>query len=317
MPNYLETLTARLAYAVADLPERIRHTHGRFVLASQRSDGGFAGREGQSDLYYTGFGLRLLAVLGLLDGEPAERARGFLRRKLTGQESVVDFLSLMYGAKLLESSAGIEVFQDARAGWSDSVFATLMSLRREDGGFSKGPGGNASSTYHTFLVTLCLQLIEREMPNPALVVRFVMSRADDDGGFREIRVSKRAGTNPTAAAIGTLRILDSVTTEVREGTIDFIAGMQNDEGGLRANTRIPIADVLSTFTGLTTLTDLEAADAIDLRAAEKYVRSLESESGGFLGAAWDSRVDVEYSFYGLASLALLHSLLCNRSRPVA
>ena len=55
MLSYLESLTVRLALAAAELPEATRQRHGDFMLAAQREDGGFAGREGGSDLYYTGF----------------------------------------------------------------------------------------------------------------------------------------------------------------------------------------------------------------------------------------------------------------------
>jgi geranylgeranyl transferase type-2 subunit beta len=99
--------------------------------------------------------------------------------------------------------------------------------------------------------------------------------------------------------------LDSLNDEVRDDTIAFLAEMQNDEGGLRANTRIPIADLLSTFTGMLTLIDLGGLDEIDVDAARRYVKSLERDDGGFQGAVWDPARDVEYTFYGLAALALL------------
>ena len=312
MLNYLESLTLNLAQATADLPQEFRERHSQFLLARQREDGGFSGREGESDLYYTGFALRSLAILGMLDGDIADRACGFLRTKLNSQESIVDFLSLIYGAKLLESSAGLNVFEDANANWADSVVAALNELRRDDGGFAKGPMGKASSTYHTFLVLLCLQLIERPIAEPEKIVAFIKSQEDADGGFHEIRVSKRAGTNPTAAAVGVLRMLDAVSETTSESTIDFLYEMQNDEGGLRANTRIPIADVLSTFTGVVTLRDLGGLAEIDLAAALKYVQSLESEEGGFLGAAWDEIFDVEYTFYGIAATALLTQALAGK-----
>lgn len=305
MNTYLESLTARLAIAAAQLPAEIRDRQARFLLHAQRPDGGFAGREGASDLYYTGFGLRGLAILGLLDGRVAQRAADFLRSRLAGQESIVDFFSLIYGAKLIESAADIDVFAQAEANWADAVAAELEKLRCDDGGYAKAPAGRASSTYHSFLVLLCRQLIERPVPEPAAIVRFIRSQECEDGGFREIRVSKRAGTNPTAAAIGTLKILDSLTDDVRERTLDFLSEMQMDSGGLRANSRIPIADTLSTFTGVLTLLDLQDEDAIEYADALQYVRSLESPEGGFFGAEWDAVCDVEYTFYGLGSLALL------------
>ena len=84
--------------------------------------------------------------------------------------------------------------------------------------------------------------------------------------------------------------------------------MQNAEGGLRANTRIPVADLLSTFTALVSLADLDALSAVDLAAARHYAEILEQPAGGFRGGAWDDAADVEYTFYGLGTLALLTSL---------
>jgi len=81
--------------------------------------------------------------------------------------------------------------------------------------------------------------------------------------------------------------------------------MQTDEGGLRANTRIAIADLLRPFTGLLTLADLDAMERIDSKAAFGYVKRLQRDQGGFRGGAWDDAVDVEYTFYGLGCLSLL------------
>lgn len=305
---YLQNLTLRLAAGAAVLPAEQRQRHIDFFRAAQLSDGGFAGRAGESDLYYTGFALRGLAILGGLDNTCGRPAAQFLASRLTGKESIVDFLSLIYGARLVEMFCDIDVFADVTGDWRSAVVSALYELRREDGGFAKGREGRASSTYHTFLVLLCLQLIEAEIPAPEQIVQFILSQKCEEGGFREIKVSKRAGTNPTAAAIATLTMLGIHNSEVAEGTIDLLFEMQTDEGGLRANTRIPIADLLSTFTGLVTLQDLDAEDHVNLDAVRKYVASLEHPEGGFYGAVWDERRDVEYSFYGLGCLALLQNV---------
>lgn len=303
--SYLANLTVRLATGLGNLPEATRARHANYLKRAQRDDGGFAGREGGSDLYYTGFALRGLAILGELEGEVARRAAAFLSSRLANRESIVDFFSLIYGAMLVESAAGINIFEHAPPQWRETIADFLATLRRDDGGYAKGPEGAASSTYHTFLVILCLELLERPVPDPARIVGFLDAQRADEGGFREIRASKRAGTNPTAAAIATLRMLDALDEDTRLDTIDFLVDMQTDEGGLRANTRIPIADLLSTFTGMLTLADLQGSQEIDLAHARRFVASLEQPEGGFHGAAWDPAHDVEYSFYGLGCLALL------------
>ncbi|WP_425616598.1 prenyltransferase/squalene oxidase repeat-containing protein [Anatilimnocola sp. NA78] len=303
MPAYLETLTIRVAEGLGQLSDEERARHTRYFLAAQKTDGGFGGREGGSDLYYTGFALRALAVLGELYGPVAERAATFLQAKLGGQESIVDFFSLIYGGMLLKSASGIDVFANSQPDWREQVAAWLETLRRADGGYAKGIEGQASSTYHSFLVVICLQLLDRLPPEPERMLSFLRAQVSEEGGFREIKAGKRAGTNPTAAAIATLKILNALDENTRLDTIDFLLDMQTDEGGLRANTRIPIADLLSTFTGLTTLEDLGGLAEIDLAAAERFVHSLQREEGGFHAAAWDGAHDVEYSFYGLASLS--------------
>jgi geranylgeranyl transferase type-2 subunit beta len=304
MPAYLESLTVRLALGLESFPDDARKRHVAFLRSFQQSDGGFRGREGGSDLYYTGFALRGLALLGCLEGEIADRATRYLRSQLSRQVPMVDFLSLIYGAAVLNLAAGIDVFAGSAAGWQQNIASALEGFRRDDGGYAKTDEGATSSLYHTFLVVLSQQLIEQPIVEPGRIVEFVRSRRREDGGFVEMPQMKRSGTNPTAAAIGLLRILDALDEDARESTLDFLCEMQTDEGGLRANTRIPIADLLSTFTGCLTIADLDALQDIDVPAVRRYAKQLEQPDGGFLGAAWDHAADVEYTFYGLGTLAL-------------
>ncbi|MEM7456195.1 MAG: prenyltransferase/squalene oxidase repeat-containing protein [Planctomycetota bacterium] len=314
MSSYLQNLTIRLASGLGSLDDARREKHTAYFLNAQRDDGGFAGRMGESDLYYTAFGLRALSVLGGLYGEPAEKAAGFLRGQLAQHQTIVDFFSLFYAANLLHVSAGIDIFESARDDWQENVAQFLHSLRREDGGYAKAPEGHAGSTYHTFLVVLVLELLQKPTPDAGQVVAFLDSRKDPEGGWREIRASKRAGTNPTAAAVATLHILahqlengHALDHDTKELTLDYLCEMQTDEGGLRANTRIPIADLLSSFTGALTLDDLDSFAEMDVRLYRKFVDSMEIESGGFRAALWDEAHDVEYSFYGLGCLSLLEN----------
>jgi geranylgeranyl transferase type-2 subunit beta len=307
MLSYLEKLTVRLAQGTATLPEDLRLRQIDFVKRSQRDDGGFAGREGESDLYYTAFALRGLALLGELHGESAERAAGYLRRQLSGQTPLIDFISLLFASALLQASAGIDVFADLAADWRASVTGLLERFRRPDGGYAKTDEGQSSSTYHTFLVVVALQLLGGQPPEREQLIEFVRSRRRDDGGFVEIGPMRNSGTNPTAAAAGVLKIQGGFDDDLRSCVVNFLSNMQTDEGGFKANTRIPLADLLSTFTGLLTLTDLGALDEIDQDAARRYVASLETDGGGFRGGVWDDGTDVEYTFYGLGALALLSS----------
>jgi geranylgeranyl transferase type-2 subunit beta len=301
---YLPRLTARLADGVARLDADQRERHARYLREKQAPDGGWSGREGGSDLYYTGFALRGLAVLGELTPEVADRTAGFLRGSLAQQATVVDFFSLLYSCGLVQLGGGPDVLAGSAADWPERVAALLERFRSKDGGYAKTPQ-SAGSTYHTFLVALCFELLGRDLPDPAAAVEFVRQRRRDDGGFVEFAPMRRGGTNPTAAAVGVLQMADALTPELSEGVADFLVGVQTGEGGFAANGRMPVADLLSTFTAAWTLDQLGAADRFDRAVALRYARQLERPDGGFHGGAWDGGFDAEYTFYGLGAVALL------------
>lgn len=303
--SYLANLTSRIAAGVERLPTDVRQRHVDYLTGAQRPDGGFPGRDGGSDLYYTSFALRGLMVLGTLRADVAERAAAFLEQFLHKKTSLIDFLCLIFSASIVELVTGSDALARHREDWRDGAVQVLENLRRPDGGYAKTDEGHGSSTYHSFLVAVAMQLLGRTPPDPERLVEFVHSRRRDDGGFVEIGPMRRSGANPTAAAVGLLKILGRLETDVRTGVVAFLEGMQTPEGGLRANTRIPLADLLSTFSGLWTFVDLNAEDRLDTSAVEQYVWSQQQTAGGFRGATWDDGLDVEYTFYGLGSLGLL------------
>jgi geranylgeranyl transferase type-2 subunit beta len=307
LSGYLQELTLRLSVGASRLSPEFRTRHTEWLRSQQRDDGGFAGREGESDPYYTSFALRTLWVLGELDNTTAEAAGVFLRRRMRQRDSIVDLMSLIFGAAILEMAAGVVVISDEDHQWRDNVATLLADLRTDDGGFAKTPEGRAGSTYQSFLSVLCYELMEVPVPDVDRLVQFLQSQQQPDGGYREIRVAKRAGVNPTAAAIGTLKTLHQLDPTQHADTIEFLLEMQGDEGGLAANTRIPFADLLSSCTGLITLVDLGVGPRIDATRLQRYAESMQRE-GGFVGFELDQTTDVEYTFYGVATLSLLQTL---------
>ncbi|MEN6549362.1 MAG: hypothetical protein ABFE07_25230, partial [Armatimonadia bacterium] len=62
--RYLEIVDALLKDGLQGLGEDFAEAQLAFVLAQQQPDGGFRGRQGTSDLYYTDFALRTVVLLG-------------------------------------------------------------------------------------------------------------------------------------------------------------------------------------------------------------------------------------------------------------
>jgi geranylgeranyl transferase type-2 subunit beta len=306
--SYLQRLTERISTGLFRLEPALRQRHTDYLVQAQNPDGGFSDRMGESDLYYTAFALRTLAVLDALSLPVCNRAAEYLGNNLARQTSVVDFFSLLYSCLLIQTAGGPDVLEGSPSDWPDRVAATLESYRLPDGGYTKSVGGSSGSTYHTFLVGLCYQLLGRDIPDPAGIVRFLAGRRRDDGGFVEVAPMRRSGTNPTAAAIGLLQLIGPAGADLlaasREKVADLLVEAFSDEGGIRANPRVPLADLLSTFTGAWTLDQLGCHNRIDGSSMVEYVRLVERPEGGFHGGLWDQGFDVEYTFYGLGVLAL-------------
>ncbi|MEQ1825019.1 MAG: prenyltransferase/squalene oxidase repeat-containing protein [Pirellula sp.] len=303
--GYLERLTLQLTVGASMLPDAIRDPQADFILSRQRGDGGWAGREGESDLYYTGFALRTLAILGLLTGKVAESASRFLLSRTMKHESVIDLLSLIYGASLIEASTETNPLHAISMDWQLRISTMLNGLRRPDGGFSRIDSAALGSTYQTFLVAICLELLGYPLPKDDPSVAFLLSQRRDDGGFLEVRVAKRSGANPTAAAIGALRTLNALEENIAQQAAQFLVELQTDEGGFQANTRMPLPDVLSTFTSCVTLWETDSLELVDTTRAWRYAMSMARPDGGFAGFELDPAEDVEYTFYGLGLLSLI------------
>ena len=199
--------------------------------------------------------------------------------------------------------AGADVF--GRRDVAAMVTDFFERFRRHDGGYAKSQRGGRGSTYHTFLVAACKQLVDAPPDDAGRIARLVKSRCREDGGFVEVDQVRDGGTNPTAAAVGLLKMHDALDEQTRTEAARFLARMQIPGSGLRANARIPLADLLSTFTGLAALADLDATSSIDTAAVRRFAESLAQPGGGFRGGDFDDAADVEYTFYGLGTLALL------------
>jgi len=160
--SYLGNLTLRLAAGSARLGDAFRRRQADFFCGRQAPDGGFSGREGPGDLYYTGFALRGLALADHLDEPVARRAARFLQDRLGRTMPGIDLFSLVYSAVVLDLSWEIDVFAAAGLDPAAVVAEALAPLERGDGGYAKTVTSGHSSTYHTFLAVSCLQLVGKE-----------------------------------------------------------------------------------------------------------------------------------------------------------
>jgi geranylgeranyl transferase type-2 subunit beta len=303
---YLVRLHERLATGLRSLTPDRTERHRQFVLSVQQPDGGFRGREGDSDLYYTAFAVRTLSLLGAQDAQWQSIA-GYARRRDWRTMGIIDLMNWLSISLALQLAGAGDLTADLAGDWRSDMLTRLERMRRPDGGYAKADEGASGSTYHSFLVLLTYELLGASLPRPNALVQFFYDRQRDDGGFVEIAPMRKSGTNPTAAAAAALDILGAMDAELRDDVRGFLIDSRADDGGFSANGRIPFSDGLSTFTGLLTAQDVDAPRILEINEVRHLVeRQLEFPTGGFRAATWDAQADVEYTFYGLGLVALLH-----------
>lgn len=298
MIRYLDMLDALLSSGLEGLSRTFVESQIAFVASQQQPDGGFPGRLGGSDLYYTDFALRILSLLA--PQHPAiDRAGSYVKSQSHACTDVIECFSLLNSCRLLKNCGQpIEIH-------SQAILMTLQSFRAATGGLSRIPGGRDISAYYTFLGALCHDCLEQEMPDAAAAVAAIRRLETSHGAFAELPGQMEAQTNATAAAVAFLGMQQAVTNADLGPTADFLCRMQLADSGLKAHATAEASDLLSTFTGMLTLAMSENLGRLDVSAAARFVRSTAATDGGFRASPADSEADIEYAFYGLGCMALL------------
>src|SRR5215203_4331085 len=103
----------------------------RFLCSQQNEDGGFRDRKGQSDLYYTVFGLDALNALQ----HPIDAARVRRYAESFGNGAQLDFVHLCALARCW-AALGRDT---AGASLRSSIVDRLSAFRARDGGFNLKP----------------------------------------------------------------------------------------------------------------------------------------------------------------------------------
>jgi prenyltransferase beta subunit len=271
-----------------------------FLRRQLAPDGGFQGRDGRSDLYYTVFGLD--ASLALNADISYERLADYLGRFGAGES--LDFVHL---ACLARCRANIrEVRGHATDAQTSRDMANRLQLyRAEDGGFNAAAHAEQGSAYGSFLALGAWQDLGIACPDPNGMAASIQSLQRPDGGYANEAIMTASATAATAAAICVLHYLN---LPIPESAIRWLHEQAHAQGGFTA-IRLPagpaIPDLLSTATALHALSLVGVSMADTREKHLDYLDALWSHQGGFRGHLADNVVDCEYTYYGLLSLGCL------------
>lgn len=284
-----------------------------FLQSQQNEDGGFKNRAGQSDLYYTVFGIDSLLALQL---QPRwERLRDFLRNFGDDTDFVHTCCLIRARAALRDSeegggpggkTRGHDFEQELRP-----LVARLARFRSADGGFNPMIGSEAGTAYGAFLGLGAYQDAGVELPERRRLGEALGRLETVDGAWTNERFPGGGGagaaglagsTNATAAAVTVLR---NLSLPIRPTAGEWLLARAHSQGGFLAIPGAPMPDLLSTATTLHALAGLEVSFENAKDACLDFLDSLWTNQGSFHGNWGDDFLDCEYTFYALLALGHL------------
>jgi prenyltransferase beta subunit len=267
----------------------------KFVLSKLNPDGGFQDRVGESDLYYTVFGLECLKSLQC--ELPIDRLKPWLESFKDGDE-----LDLVHLTSLIRCWSNLEK-DFYKTDKKKHFLKQLQRYRSADGGYNTESNAEKGTGYAAFLVYGAFQELHEPIQNKELLIESIQSLHVGNGSYGML-AGQTEGTTPTTAA-ACLALYDMGIRDFDLSRQWLLNNFSLKSGGFFAIPNAPMPDLLSTATALHTLTVI-GADFDDLKeACLDFVDSLWTNSGSFYGTWPDDILDVEYTLYGLLALGHL------------
>ena len=264
-----------------------------FLRRSVNADGGFMNRGGDSDLYYTVFGLEGLLAFG---EDPPAATRQYL--EAFGDGASLDLVHLTCLTRCWASVAPGGCTPDLSA----AILRRLETFRSRDGGYAIGRDADEGTVYASFLALGATEDLKAPLPHRDRVLQSVADRRAADGGYANHRGAAEGSTPTTAAAAMIMRHLDA---DPDASVAGWLLARCHPDGGFLAAPAAPMPDLLSTATALHTLAALNAPiDPVRERCLD-FLDTLWTSTGGFYGSWADPTLDCEYTYYGLLALGHL------------
>ncbi|MBI9018494.1 MAG: hypothetical protein JEZ07_14670 [Phycisphaerae bacterium] len=256
-----------------------------YLKTQLNSDGGFKDRSGNSDIYYSVFGLEINAAA---DDE------------LMVSQDYYQHCSEAIPDDLVSLSSLVRSLVHFPIDITAEIIARIEAFRSRDGGYHQILANNSSSIYGSFLAVGAYQDLGVPIKDSQAIIASINAlKTDDDGFVNDLQVPI-AAVPSTAAAVMLLSQLDQ---QIPQNCAAGLLSCYRD-GGFVAMAMLDQPDLLSTAVALFAL----QAIGYDYQAIkpeiQTFARSLMQPDGSFAANIDEPQGDIEYSFYGLATLGL-------------
>ncbi|QDU56528.1 prenyltransferase/squalene oxidase repeat-containing protein [Aeoliella mucimassa] len=268
-----------------------------FYWSQLNDDGGFADRDGKSDLYYTAFGLQGLAALQC--EVPVEKVRHYLSSFADGEG-----LDCVHTACLARCWASVAPGQ-VDPTLTSKLLSEIEAYRTPDGGYHIDRDSEHGDIYGCFLALGAYQDLGQTPPNPSGIVQCVQALRTEDGGYSNGYGLTMGLTPPTAAAETLLRHLAPSAQHADAEHELWLLRRLHPDGGFYALDEAPLPDLLSTATAIHALAGMKSPIEPLQDACLDFLDTLWTAQGGFYGTWEDDTLDCEYTYYGLLALGHL------------
>ncbi|MCA9261319.1 MAG: terpene cyclase/mutase family protein, partial [Planctomycetales bacterium] len=263
-----------------------------FFRSQLNGDGGFADREGKSDLYYTAFGLQGLAALQ--SELPVAQVQRYLES--FGDGAGLDSVHVACLARCWGAIRPHAVDEDL----ATTLLNRIEARRTPDGGYHVDPDSPHGDVYGCFLALGAYEDLGRVPPHAEQMACCIASLRTPDGGYAN-EPGMHVGLTPSTAAAAVLNRRLGHAARDEELELWLLRHIYA-EGGFFAVQGAPFPDLLSTATALHALASLHSDLGPLKDPCLDFVDTLWTSRGGFFGTWEDDALDCEYTFYGLLAL---------------
>lgn len=286
-----------------------------FLLKKINSDGGFQDRAGNSDLYYTMFGISSLLALGV------EYKKWNMVDKYVESQTDLSSLDFIHLASLVRCKQGIafaklpnilkgKVLQFGKnigltpfsKTFTQEITTHLEKSRASAGGFNQNVNdAEYPTSYASFLADSLYSDMGIELKGKQKLINSLSILKTEDGGYSNEPDSEATATSTSAATV----LLLTNNQKIAKSTTERLLSFAHPKGGFKASDNTPVPDLLSTASALHPLSLLQTPlDNIKPPTID-FIESAWQTNGGFSAGIYDTTSDCEYTFYALLALGSL------------